>query len=540
MSRLHTVSLELAYGRVPVVQSLTVSIPDGQVTAIIGPNGCGKSTLLRALARLMKPRGGAALLDGQAIHRQATKTVARQLGLLPQNPIAPEAVTVEDLVRRGRFPHQSFFQPPSDRDRAAVDRALSLAGIEELRGRSVDELSGGQRQRAWIALVLAQETPLLLLDEPTTYLDIAHQHEVLDLVRRLNREEGKTVVMVLHDVNEAARACDHVIAMRDGAVVATGTPDEVITPALLRDVFAVESDVIAHPAAGHPVCVPRVHAGGDGPAANAPAALSVEAVTLGYGGRVVSEDLTVRFPAGAVTAIIGANACGKSTLLRALARQLTPSAGDVRLGASSAARFKRRDLARRLGLLTQAPAPPPGLTVAQLVASGRFPHQRWYRQWSAADAEAVQSALAATGMEPLAERAVEALSGGQRQRAFIALALAQDTPVLLLDEPTTFLDIGHQVEVLDLIRRLNHEQSRTVVMVLHDLHHACRYADHLVAMKDGEVRAEGPPADVITPALIADVFGLACDVLPDPLSGRPLVIPLATPSEQPEMAAVSA
>jgi len=255
-SRLRAERVSLSYGRLPVVDGLSFDVPPGQVTSIIGPNGCGKSTLLRALVRLLKPRGGAVLLDGQSIHRLSTKAVARELGLLPQQSLLPEAVTVEDLVRRGRYPHLGVFQTPSREDEVIVQRAMAMAGVTELGARAVDELSGGQRQRAWIAMTLAQDTDLLLLDEPTTYLDLAHQIDVLDLVVDLNRGEGRTVVMVLHDLPQACRYADHVIAMKAGRIVASGAPSDVITEELVDEVFDVRCQITPDPVSGTPMVIP--------------------------------------------------------------------------------------------------------------------------------------------------------------------------------------------------------------------------------------------------------------------------------------------
>ncbi|MDT0308385.1 ABC transporter ATP-binding protein [Streptomyces sp. DSM 44917] len=254
--------------------------------------------------------------------------------------------------------------------------------------------------------------------------------------------------------------------------------------------------------------------------------LRADGLHLGYGDRTVAEGLDLAVPPGRVTAIVGANACGKSTLLRALARLLTPRQGAVRLDGRALADYPSRELAQRLGILPQSPVAPEGLSVIDLVSRGRSPHQTWWRQWSRGDEEAVHAALAATGMTELADRPVDELSGGQRQRAWIAMAVAQGTPVLLLDEPTTYLDLAHQIEVLDLITDLNRNEGRTVVMVLHDLNQACRYADHLIAMKEGRVVAEGAPAAVITRETVAEVFGLRCRIDPDPVSGTPMVIPL--------------
>ncbi|GAA1901086.1 ABC transporter ATP-binding protein [Streptomyces durmitorensis] len=265
------------------------------------------------------------------------------------------------------------------------------------------------------------------------------------------------------------------------------------------------------------------------PAGPAPATdvdLRARDLSLAYGNRLVVDGLDLAVPPGRITAVVGANACGKSTLLRALARLLAPRGGAVHLDGRALHSIPSRELAQRLGILPQSPVAPEGLTVIDLVNRGRSPHQTWWRQWSKSDEDAVHQALAATGMTDLADRPVDELSGGQRQRAWIAMAVAQGTPVLLLDEPTTYLDLAHQIDVLDLITDLNRRENRTVVMVLHDLNQACRYADHVVAMKSGRIAAEGTPAEVITVDTVRDVFELKCRITPDPVSGTPLVIPI--------------
>ncbi|MFG3404890.1 ABC transporter ATP-binding protein [Streptomyces sp. NPDC048142] len=266
--------------------------------------------------------------------------------------------------------------------------------------------------------------------------------------------------------------------------------------------------------------------------------LRAEGLHLGYDDRAVVSGLDLAVPPGRITAIVGANACGKSTLLRALARLLAPREGAVSLDGRALHAIPTRELAQKIGILPQSPVAPEGLTVIDLVNRGRSPHQTWWRQWTKTDEQAVHDALAATGTTDLADRAVDELSGGQRQRAWIAMAVAQGTPVLLLDEPTTYLDLAHQIDVLDLVVDLNRREGRTIVMVLHDLNQACRYADHVIAMKKGRIVAEGAPADVITAETVEDVFGLRCQVTTDPVSRTPLVIPVGrhhTPDpEEPE------
>lgn len=253
--RLQGTSLDVGYDKSLIISDLTVTIPDGSFTVIVGPNACGKSTLLRALSRLLKPGNGSVLLDGKDVHKWGGKEFAREVGLLPQQSIAPEGITVIDLVSRGRFPYQKMFQQWTDADENAVYHALAATRLMDLSTRPVEALSGGQRQRVWIAMALAQETPILLLDEPTTYLDLAHQLEILELCARLNRE-GSTLVAVLHDLNQAARFATHLIAMRSGAIVAEGPPSEVVTESTIETVFGVRSRVINDPETATPMVIP--------------------------------------------------------------------------------------------------------------------------------------------------------------------------------------------------------------------------------------------------------------------------------------------
>lgn len=252
-----------------------------------------------------------------------------------------------------------------------------------------------------------------------------------------------------------------------------------------------------------------------------------EGLTLAYDQRTIAEELSVTIPADSFTVVVGPNACGKSTLLRALARMLRPRTGQVLLDGHDLSTMPSKKVARTLGLLPQSSLAPDGITVADLVARGRYPHQGLLRQWSKEDERVVQESMAATRVQELSERFVDELSGGQRQRVWIAMAIAQQTPLLLLDEPTTFLDIQHQIDVLDLCAELHEEQDRTLVAVLHDLNQAARYATHLIAMHEGDIVAQGAPEEIVTVDLVEEVFGVRCQIIEDPESGTPLVIPAA-------------
>lgn len=255
-TRLRADAVSLGYGARPVVHDLSLAVPDGEVTVIVGANACGKSTLLRGMARLLTPTGGAVLLDGKAVHRQPTREVARTLGLLPQQPVTPEGITVSELVGRGRHPHHGVFRRWSAEDDAIVAEALDLTGTTDLADRDVDTLSGGQRQRVWVAMALAQQTDVLLLDEPTSFLDVAHQVELLDLLTDLNAERGTTVVMVLHELNLACRYARRLVVMKQGRVAAQGDPSEIVTEELVADAFGMSSHVLTDPVSRTPLVVP--------------------------------------------------------------------------------------------------------------------------------------------------------------------------------------------------------------------------------------------------------------------------------------------
>lgn len=255
MNSITTERLDIAYEETTIVKALNMKIPHGKITSIIGPNGCGKSTVLKAVGRILQPKNGVVYLNGENIRNLSTREVAKRMGILPQTPTAPSGLTVSELVAYGRFPHQKGFGKLTPEDRDIIQWALSVTKLMEFEHREVDTLSGGQRQRVWIAMALAQQSDLILLDEPTTYLDLSHQLEVLKLLYDLNRKQSCTIAMVLHDLNLAARFSDHMIAIRSGKIIKYGSPEEVITPDVLREAFSIDADIVREPRTGRPVCI---------------------------------------------------------------------------------------------------------------------------------------------------------------------------------------------------------------------------------------------------------------------------------------------
>lgn len=253
---INTQSLSLGYGEKLIINEMNIEIPHGEITVFIGANGCGKSTLLRSVARLLKPQSGSVLLEGKAISSMSSKDVARKMAILPQSPTAPEGLTVYQLVKQGRYPYQSWLKQWSSLDEEKVQKAIEATNLTELKDRAVDELSGGQKQRAWIAMTLAQDTDIILLDEPTTYLDMAHQIDILDLLFDLNEFENRTIVMVLHDLNLACRYADNLVALKDGAIYDQGRPEDIITPEMVHQVFGMKCKISFDPIFGSPMCIP--------------------------------------------------------------------------------------------------------------------------------------------------------------------------------------------------------------------------------------------------------------------------------------------
>lgn len=255
MNSINTEKLSIAYGDFEIVKDLDLNIPKGKITTIIGPNGCGKSTILKTIARILQPKSGAIYVNGKDIHGQSSKDIAKAMAVLPQSPHAPNGLTVEELVAYGRFPHQSGFGKLQKEDRDIIDWALEVIGMEEYKNRPIEALSGGQRQRVWIAMALAQQTEILLLDEPTTYLDLAHQLEILQLLQDLNKKQNRTIVMVIHELNNAARFADYMVGVKEGKIICDGEPEKVMTKENLKNIFNIDAEVVKDPRNNKPVCI---------------------------------------------------------------------------------------------------------------------------------------------------------------------------------------------------------------------------------------------------------------------------------------------
>lgn len=255
MNCITTKNLNISYGNVDIVKDLNLNIPKGKITTIIGANGCGKSTILKTIGRVITPKSGNIYINGKDIYKENPREIAKNMAILPQSPQAPSGLTVEELIAYGRFPHQKGFGKANDKDKDIVNWALEITGIEEFKDRNIDDLSGGQRQRAWIAMALAQETDILLLDEPTTYLDLAHQLEILKLLEDLNKKQGRTIVMVIHELNNAARFADHMIGIKKGKIVCEGSADEVMTKENLKEIFNIDAEIVKDPRTKKPVCI---------------------------------------------------------------------------------------------------------------------------------------------------------------------------------------------------------------------------------------------------------------------------------------------
>lgn len=528
MNHLSTENVSISYGKQNIVENMNLRIHDGKITAIIGPNGSGKSTLLKAMARIKTVKKGHIYLDGESIHRLNTREVAMKLGLLFQSSSTPGGITVYDLVCRGRYPHHSLFQGLGKEDKVIIESSLELTGLSGLKDSIVDELSGGQRQRAWIAMALAQETPILMLDEPTTYLDVSHRREIIELIKKLGSIGEKTIITVLHDLNDALLLSDHVIILKNGKIIEHGIGSEIINTELLSSVFNISCDLVKSKKSDKTHLFPRSKVlnttSSDKTFFNNKKAIQISGLKVGYGDKNIIQNLSVEIPEGKITTIIGANASGKSTLLKTIGGHLHPQKGHISILNTDINRYSSKSLALELSFLSQKEETFGEMTVEQFVSIGRYPHQEWYSRWSRKDQDAVNKAMTATSVYSMRTLLMHNLSGGEQQRVRLAGILAQESKIILLDEPTSFLDIAHQVEILDLVWELNVKYGRTIIMVLHDLWQAYRYSDFIIVIKNGRIINADKPHLLESTTMLKEAFNTDSEFIPDPQTGGSLII----------------
>ena len=435
--------LTLQYGQKIIADKLNFKVDKSEIISIIGPNGSGKSTLLKSLGRLLKPTHGTVLLEGKDIQKMKPGDIARKMSILPQSSTAPMDMTVYDLVCYGRMPHQGLFSSPNKIDEEKIEEALTQTNTSHMRYRRLDTLSGGERQRAWLAMAIAQNPEILLLDEPTTYLDVKHQLDLMNLVYY-----WCTVFPLF---------------------IEKGNAKEMI--------------------------------------------LQADKLTLQYGQKIIADKLNFKVDKSEIISIIGPNGSGKSTLLKSLGRLLKPTHGTVLLEGKDIQKMKPGDIARKMSILPQSSTAPMDMTVYDLVCYGRMPHQGLFSSPNKIDEEKIEEALTQTNTSHMRYRRLDTLSGGERQRAWLAMAIAQNPEILLLDEPTTYLDVKHQLDLMNLVYKLYETRKITVIMVLHDLNHAARYSHRLVAVKKGKIFAEGLVQDVFTEKILCDLYDVETSVM---------------------------
>ncbi|WP_053228025.1 ABC transporter ATP-binding protein [Spirochaeta cellobiosiphila] len=502
--------LSTGYGQKQIIKELNQRISSGEITCLIGPNGSGKSTLLRAIAKLLPMKQGYIYLNGKDISQYKPSEYARKLGFLPQISSQQIQTTVKELVKRGRYPYMGIFQNLQDSDEVAINKALSIAGLMELADKPIDELSGGQRQRAWIAMALAQDTEILLLDEPTTYLDINHRHEILQLIDDLCHIENKTVIVVLHDLNEASLLAHNVIAMANGDVMAFGKGNDIFNSSLMSRLYSTACEEYKTNAPNNlPIILPinnqTIQKSTDD---SFPSSLTFNNVKLGYGDQTIINELNLEIKQGTITVILGPNGCGKSTLLKGLIADLHPQSGEILLNNIDTRTLNAHKRAAKIAMLYQQEDLPEYCSVIEYVQLGRYRHNHWYDQWNRTDRALIDEALSTVNMLEYKKTDIHSLSGGQQQRVRFARLLVQQSDMIVLDEPTSFLDLKSQVDVLECVKKLNKTFGTTVIMVLHDPWQACRYADEVILMNNGSVTNYGKVKSVLSPKALTDLYNV--------------------------------
>lgn len=498
--------LKLSYGDNAILKGLTHRFPPNSISCILGKNGCGKSTLLKTISKFLYPSYGNVLLSGQDINTMNSKQIALKLGFLTQSSDDHKGLTVYQLVKRGRYPHNGLLQVESTNDEKIINEALALTELNDISHKDLDEISGGQKQRAWIAMILAQDTDILLLDEPTTFLDIHHRQEIIKLINKLKNDYNKTIVAVVHDLYESQKISDYIIGIKDGIILQEGLSKDILNKKFIENLYDVKCD--EYKFNNESYFLPSKEYNVNEVYTNNDHTYLVSNLYISYGDYPVLKDLDLTLKRRKIHCIMGINGSGKSTLIKAIVGEQKLNSGTINLYNKDISSYKVKELSKKISYLSQEETLPSGFTVEEYVNLGRFPYTKWYKQWTRKDREIVYESLKAVGAEDLMKCNLLNLSGGQQQRVRIARLLAQKSEVLVLDEPCSFLDIKGQKEVLDCIEKIAKNENKTIIMILHDPWQAALYGQELHIIKDMQVIFSGNQTDFINPVNLQELYNV--------------------------------
>lgn len=500
-------NLTSSYGGSDIIKGITHNFPRQSISCIIGQNGCGKSTFLKTLSKMLNNYNGSIYISSKDINKMSSKDIALKLGFLTQSSEAHKGLTVYDLVSRGRYPHKGILQINSPKDKEIIENAIKLTELKDIKHKNLDEISGGQKQRAWIAMIVAQDTDILLLDEPTTYLDIHHREEVIRLIKKLKDSYNKTIVAVLHDIYESQLLSDYIIGIKEGVIIRDGKSIDVINKEFLEELYEVQCD--EYKLEDKSYFLPNVELiNSKNNNTNSSDIYRISNLNLSYGKHNVLKNINLNFKKGLIHSVMGINGSGKSSLIKAMVRDNKLVNGELILSNKNLETYSNKELSLQVAYLPQEEELPNGFTVEEYVNLGRFSYNRWYKQWTKDDKRVVFESLKKVGAEKYIDSNLMNLSGGQQQRVRIARLLAQNSDTLFLDEPCSFLDIKGQKEVLDCIRDISINEKKTVIMILHDPWQATLYGDELHIIDNNRVKFSGKKEEFINYKNLKDLYKL--------------------------------
>lgn len=481
-------NLTSSYVDIDIIKGITHNFKKNSITCIIGQNGCGKSTFLKTLSKMLNINSGSIDISGRDINSMNSKEIALKLGFLTQSSETHKGLTVYDLISRGRYPHKGILQINSIKDEKIIENAIKLTELEHIKNKNLDDISGGQKQRAWIGMILAQDTDILLLDEPTTYLDIHHREEIINLIIKLRNTYDKTIITVLHDIYEAQILADYIIGIKDGKIFNKGMATELINKDFLENLFEVDCDEYKFENRNYYLpSIQRTQL----KKINKNYIYEISKLNVSYEKYNVLKDINLTFDEGLIHCIMGINGSGKSTLIKAMVQENTTISGSLSLLNKKLNSYSNKELSNLIAYLPQEEDFPKGFTVEEYVNLGRFSYNNWYSQWTRNDKKIVFESLEKVGAEKYIKNTLVNLSGGQKQRVRIARLLAQKSDILFLDEPCSFLDIKGQKEVLDCIRQISINEKKTIIMILHDPWQATLYGNKLHIIDENIVKYSG-------------------------------------------------